>query len=589
MKKILCLFILYLLIHQIGLGQNTSLSDELILDNLDFPWEITWGPDENLWITQTTGSILKYDPKSGTKNTLITLDVAIDPNHGNPAAIGLFGLALHPEFPEEPYVYVMYNYDFQDDSVFTRISRLEYDHSNQILFNEDPFVENFRGYDKHSGGRMIITNDDKLLITTGDEFKRSFAQQIDKLNGKTLRFNLDGSVPEDNPFFELESPYHFIYSIGHRNPQGLVQVPKGTIFSSEHGPNSDDEINVIKSGSNYGWPFVKGFCDDNYPGTWNDNIAEGGESELAPYYGTTNHREDLYPYGYTDESDYCANFSIEEPVFSFLNERVAPSGLTYYGSDAIPEWKNSLLLATLRGQSIRLMKLNEDQTAIEATSTLFQNRFNRIRDVEVTPYGDIYVISSERENNNSNSMYRVFKTISDFSKADDLKTSYNESEVGIQLTWDLKLDYLSYLVVERSDGNTSQNIDTLMYYQDNYTDVNILNGQFYEYTINTYRKGQLLGSSNTAIFSRTDYPNILGTEVQKGELLAYPNPTSDKVFLNVSIPAQVSITDLSGKEIQSFPVFQSNEISLKGLKDGIYLIKVKTSSKTETMMIVKNN
>lgn len=494
-----------LVIVHITIGQ-TSLETEKLASDLDFPWEILWGPDDQLWMTQTTGAIIRYDPKFNISKTLTVLPVAIDETHGNPAAIGLFGLALHPDFPQTPWVYVMYNYNFiAPSTVTTRISRLSYNTEKDTLENEVVFIDDYAGYDKHSGGRIIITQDEKLLVTTGDEFERSFAQRMDKLNGKTLRFNLDGSVPSDNPFTALDTPFEYIYTYGHRNPQGLIQTENGQIFSSEHGPNSDDEVNLIQPGNNYGWPFVKGFCDDNYPGSWNDNIAEGGESELAPYFGTKNHLSDLYPYGYEDESEYCENFNITEPAHSFLNERVAPSGLAYYNSDTIPEWKNCLMLATLREKDIRVLKLNDAQDEITGVETIFNESFDRVRDLAITPYGDIYVISSERENNNINSLYRISKQVTEDFGVSDLSLAYLEEDTAFTLNWKATADYLSYFILQREHEGTTVTLDTLNFSEHLFTDVDLIFGQPYTYSVKMMRNGAEVDNSEVS-FQTIEYP-----------------------------------------------------------------------------------
>ena len=295
---------------------------------------------------------------------------------------------------------------------------------------------------------------------------------------------MDGSVPDDNPFVDtLDSPFSYIYSYGHRNPQGLVQTTLGNIFSSEHGPNSDDEVNLIQSGNNYGWPFVKGFCDDNYSGNWNDKISEGDESELTPYFGTNNHCTDLYPYGYEDESDYCDNLEITQPTHSFLNERVAPSGLTYYTSDIIPEWKNSVLLATLREKDIRVMKLNTSQNEISSVETVFNEEFDRVRDLAVTPFGDVYVISSEREDNNINSLYRISKEISSSTPAADLSLNFQDSDSALVLHWTAKADYLSYFIIQRANRGEMKIIDTLSHEEKKFVDDGVEFGEPYSYSL----------------------------------------------------------------------------------------------------------
>ena len=145
-------------------------------------------------------------------------------------------------------------------------------------------------------------------MTTGDAQQQPQAQNPASLNGKILRLNLDGTIPANNP-----TPGSPVYTLGHRNPQGLVQLPNGRIYSSEHGPNNDDEINQIEAGRNYGWPNVEGYCD------------------------------------LPAEATFCAANNVREPL-TVWTPTIAPAGLTYYDHPAIPGWRGSLLLAVLKDQ-----------------------------------------------------------------------------------------------------------------------------------------------------------------------------------------------------------------------------------------------
>jgi glucose/arabinose dehydrogenase len=173
------------------------------------------------------------------------------------------------------------------------------------------------------------------------------AQSTTALNGKVLRIRLDGRIPADNPF-----PDNPVWSWGHRNPQGLVVV--GTkLMAAEHGPDSDDEINVIEGGRNYGWPKVKGYCDE------------------------------------ANEKEFCIANKVKEPLKTWT-PTAAISGLDYYNSDAIPEWKNALLVATLKNSRIYQLKLNATQTEVTGSDEFFKNKYGRIRDICVAPNGTVY-------------------------------------------------------------------------------------------------------------------------------------------------------------------------------------------------------
>jgi mono/diheme cytochrome c family protein len=202
---------------------------------------------------------------------------------------------------------------------------------------------------------MVISPDGKLMVATGDIFNEKNAQDTESVSGKILRLNIDGSVPDDNPV--KGSP---MWAMGFRVPQGLVYSEKGNLYSAEHGDATDDEVNLITKGSNYGYPNVTGACDS----LW--------------------------------EKDFCNEHGVKEPLRSWT-PTIAPSGIDYYGNNAIPEWKNSLLAATLKTQSLRVLKLNDEGNSITADRVMFENRFGRLRDVLVSPDGDVYLSTSNRD------------------------------------------------------------------------------------------------------------------------------------------------------------------------------------------------
>jgi len=202
---------------------------------------------------------------------------------------------------------------------------------------------------------LLVTADQKLLITTGDASEASSAQNTSSLSGKILRVNMDGSIPADNPI-----PNNRIWTYGHRNPQGLVQVGQ-KLYASEHGPNNDDEVNLILKGRNYGWPNVEGFCDKS------------------------------------GEQSFCSANNVVEPLMAWT-PTIATSGLTYYNADLIPQFKNSLLLLSLKGSRFTQLKLNEAGDKIIGSKDFFINEFGRLRAICQSPDGKIYIGSSNGGN-----------------------------------------------------------------------------------------------------------------------------------------------------------------------------------------------
>lgn len=344
----------------IQLKKTRLLVSEVVRD-LDEPWEVTWGGDDHLWFTEKKGNIMRMNPKNGQVNRVLNIPEVF--SEGNTP--GLLGLVLHPDFNTDPYVYMHYTYidstitgEFDGrgnpNYVESTIVRYKYSIEEDTLVDPEAILPKIPGARAHNGSRLTISEDHKLLFTIGEVTKAENSQTELTLPGKVLRLNLDGSVPEDNPI-----PGLYFYSMGHRNAQGLVAA-NGKIYVSEHGPNNDDEINLIKPSANYGWPFVEGYCDK--------------ENEMA----------------------FCDSVDVTEPIYDWT-PTIAPAGLDFYDHSAIPEWKNKLMLATLKGQAIWLFELDDSGEKIIDKSIYLQKQFGRLRDICVSSTGDVYVITSNTD------------------------------------------------------------------------------------------------------------------------------------------------------------------------------------------------
>jgi glucose/arabinose dehydrogenase/mono/diheme cytochrome c family protein len=320
-----------------------------IASNLDIPWEITWGPDNKIWITEQKGIISRVDPKTGAKEVILQLT---DVLHYRTA--GLLGLALHSDWKKYPYVYLNYNFKRNDKS-FSRLVR--YTFQKDTLLSPKIILE-VDANNGHSGSRIVF-HDNHLFWATGDALSMTNSQDINSPNGKILRFNPDGSIPEDNPV--KGNPY---WAMGFRNIQGMTFSPTGQLYISEHGDANDDEISLITKGRNYGWPVVQGFAE-----------SEG------------------------EKSFKQANNTVD-PMKAWT-PTIGPAGIEYYNSNKIPAWKNSLLLVTLKGRSLRILKLSADGKKILEERTLFENQYGRIRDLCISPSGDVYISTSNRDWNPS--------------------------------------------------------------------------------------------------------------------------------------------------------------------------------------------
>ena len=220
---------------------------ETVAENLAIPWEIVFLPDESLLVTERPGQLVRIFPDS--REVLPITGVA------HVGEGGLLGMALHPDFEENSWLYLYFT-TRTDGGLTNRIERYRFNMAANSLADRLVIIEGIPGAQFHDGGRLEFGPDDLLYVTTGDAGNQDSAQDVNLVAGKILRLNDDGSVPADNPFSNA------VYSYGHRNPQGLAWDGEGRLWSSEHGPSGsqtgDDEVNLIKAGSNYGWPVVRG-------------------------------------------------------------------------------------------------------------------------------------------------------------------------------------------------------------------------------------------------------------------------------------------------------------------------------------------
>ncbi|MGC9341191.1 MAG: PQQ-dependent sugar dehydrogenase [Bacteroidales bacterium] len=357
MKKIYLSFIILLLLSnlelksQIQIG-NTDIDTTSIATGLDTPWEILWGPDDYIWFTERMGKVSRLNPETGEISLILDIQ---DKVHEQSEA-GLLGMTHDPDFESNNLVYLVYNY-LDNGNIKERLVRYSYE--GDQLINEETLLGDIGGSGNHNGARIAFGPDGKLYLTTGDAVNTSLSQDLESLNGKVLRLNPDGSIPDDNPYTDS-----YIWSIGHRNPQGLVFGPTGILYSSEHGPSNDDEINIIEKGQNYGWPNVQGFCDG------------------------------------VSESTFCNTYNVVEPLMAWT-PTLAVAGIDYYGNVAIPDWEHSILMTNLKASRLVMMKLSEDGTSIVDDEEYFNGWWGRLRDVCVSPDGRVFIASSNRDGRGS--------------------------------------------------------------------------------------------------------------------------------------------------------------------------------------------
>lgn len=403
----------------------------VVVSGLEGPWEITWGPDGMLWTTERTGKrIVRVNPATGEKKVAITLDEVSAPGGQD----GLLGLALHPDLLKgtgNDYVYASYTYVDKNKTpdarvsdprspyrqLFGKIVRMKYDRAAGTLSAPTTLVSGLPAGNDHNGMRLKYGPDAKLYMTIGDQGNNQLgnfclpvlAQRLPTAaelksadyaayEGKSLRFNLDGSVPADNP--RLDGVVSHVYTYGHRNTQGIDFGPDGTLYGAEHGPKTDDEINVMKAGKNYGWPHVAGLRDNKaYEyARWAEAKQPCSElkfSDLAIHPAVPREAETAFTKPFVEPIATLftvptgTNFA--DPACKGVHyicwPTVGISGVEFYaaGPKGIPGWDQVLLITTLKRGSLYILPLTADrQKAAGHMHRYFQSE-NRFRDTAVSP------------------------------------------------------------------------------------------------------------------------------------------------------------------------------------------------------------
>jgi aldose sugar dehydrogenase len=309
------------------------------------PWSIAFTSKNRALVAERRGTVRVI-----AEGKLLDEPIKTIPDVYELSESGLMGLTLDPEYQTNRFIYVCYTYK-ESNTLADKVVR----YTDNITTLDEPktVIETFPAAQIHAGCRIKFGPDKKLFVTAGDAANKSSAQDIKILSGKILRVNSDGSIPQDNPF-----PNSPVYSYGHRNPQGLDWHPEtGVLYETEHGPSGNDglpggdEVNLIKKGSNYGWPLVS-----------HEKSREG----------------------------------LESPKIVFT-PAVAPAAGTFYKSDKIPEFKNNFFFATLKGEAIYRTKFSENGQEISSYEKLPGINFGRIREIVEGPDGALYFTTSNTD------------------------------------------------------------------------------------------------------------------------------------------------------------------------------------------------
>lgn len=334
----------------ISVPDQTNYSLELVVPNLEIPWGIAYLPNNSLLITERKGELIHF--KNGKKTSIQNV-----PNTYVRGQGGLMGIATHPDFVENNIIY------------FTQSSSVESEQSggNTALYRavlQDNALQDVTLLYKakpntkkgtHFGSRIVFDNDGYLYFTVGDRGKRDEnPQDLSRDGGKVYRLMENGDIPDDNPFVDVKDAKTAIFSYGHRNPQGMTKHPvTGEIWTHEHGPRGGDEINIVQSGKNYGWPSI----------TYGKN-----------YSGTTITKDKALP-------------GMEQPLYYWIPS-IAPSGMAFINNSKYADWEGNLVVGSLKFNYL-------ERLVIENNSVVFREKIaadiGRVRDVILGADGFLYL------------------------------------------------------------------------------------------------------------------------------------------------------------------------------------------------------
>ncbi|MCB1755629.1 MAG: PQQ-dependent sugar dehydrogenase [Gammaproteobacteria bacterium] len=327
---------------------------QVLASGLDHPWSLAFLPDGRMLVTERSGRLQLLDADGGVIGSVAGLPPVAVRGQG-----GLLDVAVHPDFARNQLIYLSW-VARGEGGTGTEVGRARFDEQTRALHDLDVL---FRltpksGTSRHFGSRLIFDGKGFLLITLGDRGEMERAQKLDDHAGSVIRLTEDGEIPPDNPFVGRDGARAEIFSYGHRNIQGAFLHPStGELWVHEHGPQGGDELNIARTGNNYGWPVI----------TYGVNYGSGtkiGEGQEKP--------------------------GMQQPLYYWVPS-IAPSGMTFYTGDRFKEWQGNIFVGSLAFQT--LVRLEVDGEKITHEERMFERRLGRIRDVRTGPDGLLYLLT----------------------------------------------------------------------------------------------------------------------------------------------------------------------------------------------------
>ena len=327
-----------------------------LVRGLEHPWSLAFLPGGDMLITERPGRLLRVDGETRQATTVRGLPAIAAIGQG-----GLLDVTLHPEFASNRLIYISFS-GADDNGAGTEVARgrlvgdtLE---NVEVIFRALPKSQGGR----HFGSRLLFDANGYLLITLGERGDRPRAQDIGDHAGSVIRVNDDGSVPADNPFVANADANPEIFTYGNRNVQGIaLDAASGRVWAHEHGPQGGDEVNVLVSGRNYGWPVI----------TYGRNYV------IGTAIGEGTHKDGM-----------------QQPRH-YWTPSIAPSGMTLYTGDKFPAWRGNLFVGALKFRLLVRLELRGDTIIHE--ERMLEDVLGRIRDVRTGPDGYIYLLTDQAD------------------------------------------------------------------------------------------------------------------------------------------------------------------------------------------------
>jgi glucose/arabinose dehydrogenase len=341
------------------LSSGTQKSEEHVyryvevVRELNRPWGMTFLPDKSILITERTGGLVKFED-----GQLSRIDGAPDVSPVGQG--GLLDIALAPDYNSSGWIYLTYAKEEPEGSGMytTALGRGKLVGDELQNWQELFVMSNPSSSGRHFGSRIVFDRDGYLYVSIGERGERVRAQDLNDHGGSTLRLTADGAAAAGNPFIGQSDTLPEIYSYGHRNAQGMAIHPDtGLIWQHEHGPKGGDEVNIIRAGSNFGWP----------------EISYGDEYSGGPVGDGSTHKDGM-----------------EQPQV-YWTPSIAPSGMMFYTGNTFPGWEGNLFVGALRGKHLRRLVL--DGEIVVHQEILLENKIGRIRDVRQGPDGYIWILT----------------------------------------------------------------------------------------------------------------------------------------------------------------------------------------------------